>query len=140
MGLVGAYAASQHKILDLLDLTGDGFDEIPTERWNDSSMSVYSSKSNDVPCLFCIAIMRRPTRNLLVDLSWVHPNLVYRKLESGKLFLQTACWAPTPTGAGIMRDLPQRTLAAFRWEESIDTFVGPSKGPQNTWIVLDLDN
>jgi hypothetical protein len=138
-------AASRREILDLVDLNGDGFDEISTQRWDGDlgtfdvggeSTSIYTVKSNDIPCVFCIAFPRQPPLgNTIVDLSSRFPTLTYRQAASGELFLVTPCYAVSGT-RGTLLDLPQRTLAKFWWSDERGTFEGPTVGPRDTWLVI----
>ncbi len=138
-------AAALGQVLELSDLTGDGFDEIPTQRWNHSVGSInvggewttiYTTSSKDIPSLLCIGFPNRDFRKHLVDLSGIHLSLAYRISDSGELVLETPCYSATPTGTAILDELPQRTLATFRWSEEAGTYLGPTRGPQDTWTVI----
>jgi hypothetical protein len=139
---------SQGKVVDLIDLTGDGFDEIPTQRWSHTinevdvggeSTSIYTTKSSKIPCLFCIATPYRSHKEMLIDLGGIAPSVTYRDLKSRTLFLETPCYATTPTGTSLLQELPRRTLATFRWSEAEGTFVGPAQGPDGTWTIVERE-
>ena len=135
-------AAASKRLIDLKDLTGDGFDEIPTQRWANAigtsdlrgeSTSIYTSASTEIPCLLCVAFPNRGNSELLVDLGSMDRQLSYRNLKSHKLFLQTPCYATTATGSTLLNTLPQRTLATFYWSDEAGSYLGPTEGPQNAW-------
>jgi hypothetical protein len=137
-------AAAKKQLLDLKDLTGDGFDEIPTQRWDNAigsadvrgqSTSIYTAASTEIPCLLCIAFPTRAPSEVLVDLGGMDRQLTYCDLKSHSLFLRTPCYGATPTGAALLGALPQRTLATFYWSEEAGSYLGPTEGPQNTWRV-----
>jgi hypothetical protein len=136
-------AVARGESLDLPDLNGDGFDEIPTERWGESwgalrgeGTALYTTSKANVPCILRIGVPNSTSRGTLIDLTGMHVTLVYRAVEDHTLFLETPCYAATPAGTTLLADRPRRTLATFIWSAEAGTFLGPAVGPDDTWRVL----
>jgi len=141
-------ALARGEAMDLPDFNGDGFDEIPTQRngarFNGDAVqmlqgeatAIYTTSSDRVPRVFRLGVPNNTPRSTLIDLTSPHAMLVFHSLDENTLVLDTPCVAATPTGTTVLRDVPRRRLAAFVWSDEAGTFVGPSIGPQDTWVVM----
>ena len=128
-------------VVDLPDLNGDSYAELPTQRWEsivpgnetDESASIYQTKDNQIPCTFCVEFYRRWPA---ADLPYGHPYLHYDEKDKQTLKLSTRIYISN--GNGFTRtDLPPRQLAAFHWSAEKKTWDGPQDGPNRIWKVLE---
>ncbi len=133
------------RIVDLPDLTGDSWSEIPTQRWrpfapgiqSPGSLSIFRTDDDSIPRTFCIEFYHRwPADGLpMGDL-----RLYFDSERDGSLGLDT----PISTEAGgrffFDHSQPPRNMARFTWSAETKTFVGPAEGPNGVWVVLhDVD-
>ncbi len=132
--------AAEKIVVDLPDLNGDGYAELPTQRWQplvpgaeaSESTSIYETKDGQTSCLFCIEFYRRWPVD---DLPYGHLYLHYDEQDKQTLKLSTRIYVAT--GNGFTRtDFPAKQFATFRWNAEKSTWDGPKEGPKQIWQVL----
>ncbi len=136
------------KIVDLPDLNGDSYAEIPT-RGLRGSVSIYVTSDESIPSVFAMTFRNG---SFYSGSGWGGFRLVYRADVPATLLVIATPYkkkddvSDTPVG-GTNLLLPgekitvddtrqPREFAEFKWSAEKDTFVGPPGGPGKTWTVL----
>ena len=135
------YKKTSNKIVsDLPDLNGDGFAEIPTERWKPmnpgepggESTALFRTDDNSIPCAMRIEFYNRwPAAGFVYG----HCYLRFASKDSTELELMTPVYTAVENGFTI-NDEPHRELATFRWSDAEKKWIGPAKGPNGIWKLL----
>ncbi len=136
-------ATKAKRVLDLPDFDGDSYAEIATSRWKPvgpggsarRSRSIYLTDDDSIPCVFKIQFYERwPAADL--PYGWLY--LLDEARSDGVISLQTPIFTRRPTGRSARDESqPWRTLAFFTWDPDKRTYVGPMRGPNGVWEVLD---
>jgi hypothetical protein len=132
--------AAEKIVVDLPDLNGDSYAELPTQRWlpvvagkeASESTSIYQTKDDQISCLFCLEFYQHWP---VGDLPFGHCYLHYDEKDKQTLILSTPVYIATGNGF-TKADLPRRQLASFRWSDEMKSWVGPKEGPKQIWKVL----
>jgi beta-lactamase regulating signal transducer with metallopeptidase domain/protocatechuate 3,4-dioxygenase beta subunit len=144
-----------HEIIDLPDMNGDAFSEIPTYRVSlaekiGGTLIVYRTNGNKLSCIFAVESLR----NIPYEYGNTFGQIfLERKPERQGLILEMQPFAvaktdtlrkgkDTPPKSIIVNIKPDLNrypdvLAEFTWSESQQTFIGPEPGSGDDWKLLD---
>ena len=144
------------EIIDLPDINGDGFAEIPTHSWSDfekqqpESNSVYLTDNDSVSCAWKIEYYadtvnmdgtdndRWPFEDLLFGCFF--PRLSQYSTRTIMVMVQPFNIKYSNRGMTMhaTHDLtkPPRTMARYKWNRKKRIFDGPAEGPNGLWKVI----
>ena len=125
-------SSSDRQVADLPDLNGDGISEIPTIAHDPSAgTSIYEIDNDSVRRVFYIEFRNRWPFD---DIEWGHLQLHRDAGHPVTLLVATPEYESTPNGGQrLIWDRPFRILSRFTWDQTENTFSGPTRGPNGLW-------
>jgi len=145
------------QLIDLPDLNGDGYAEIPTQNWDDPrprsfkfrTNSIYSTESNNILKVFTIEyhdnfdyVSGEQSKWPLNDIDFGRLSLKHLSkipfslVVSCRPYIQLSNESGQPISNWQRDDsVPPVILDKYTWNPQQMSFIGPKMGPKNLWVI-----